>query len=884
MRVAHVERLFRICIFFFVVIFSDDALRVDGAVEIENAMRYVCVYVCFLFQISGFSRPGQSARAVTRRVLLRCDQRKTDNETNMNHSLHYTPTRTHHRARECAQRVYDARRSINPRDVMLTTTMRRGARRVRRVVTISHLHLHRPATFTTTSDAPSTTSSTTMHAQRQPSRTSWATDTELSAVNEAVRGERLMQARRATSGLGASASNVSTGVSSSSSSSSIAPWCRELRYDVAAFEAWFARRPLLVLRRALVVGLELGFVGASVAAKAGERRKRAKRFTETLTRLGPAYIKLGQVMSTRADVFPVEYVEELAKLQDALPPADLASSVETLERELGISVDFFESFDPRPVAAASLAQVYRATLPGGHDVAIKLQRPGLAELVALDAVILRRFVGVVGKWRNFKSDVVGIVDELVGRIFEEMDYTREADNCRRFRTMYAADGDAGVGLAGYVYAPRVVDSLSTPSVLTMEWVDGLRLTDLSLMQARGIVPNEVLDRGLRASLHQLLSSGFMHTDPHPGNLIVAENGGLTYLDFGMTVEVPVETRRAMVRGLIGFVNRDARGLVDDLQTMDFLPPHVDKVAAEEALRSVFAGESATKVRDSMDFMGVVSQLSTALMKHGFRLPPYFSRILRALAALEGTATTIDPSFRVVERSYPFVLSRVLSDRSPEMRESLRRLLLSDDGSIRYKRLIRLVRAYGVETTPLASGEESSSKSRRRECVDKLMLGISELFTGTKDAKDGESEARRATMVAMEDAVNFLLSDRGEATRTKLIEDAVSALESLLDEKRSADGGGVSDDDSLTLYSALSAVKSTTSALADNPDLWIPVIGRAAIKPETASALCHSAGVAKSRLEILKSNRRAIGATPSTDVKELLRRVVHELTAPPKPPP
>lgn len=762
---------------------------------------------------------------------------------------------------------------------MLTTTMRRGARRFGRVVTISHSHSHRPATFTT-SDAPSS-STTTIHAQKRPLSTSWATDTELSAVNEAVRGERLMNARRATSGLGASTSNASTGVSSSSSS--IAPWSRELRYDVAAFEAWFARRPLLVLRRALVVGLELGFVGASVAAKAGERRKRAKRFTETLTRLGPAYIKLGQVMSTRADVFPVEYVEELAKLQDALPPADLASSVETLERELGISVDFFESFDPRPVAAASLAQVYRATLPGGHDVAIKLQRPGLAELVALDAVILRRFVGVVGKWRNFKSDVVGIVDELVGRIFEEMDYTREADNCRRFRTMYAADGDAGVGLAGYVYAPRVVDSLSTPSVLTMEWVDGLRLTDLSLMQARGIVPNEVLDRGLRASLHQLLSSGFMHTDPHPGNLIVAENGGLTYLDFGMTVEVPVETRRAMVRGLIGFVNRDARGLVDDLQTMDFLPPHVDKVAAEEALRSVFAGESATKVRDSMDFMGVVSQLSTALMKHGFRLPPYFSRILRALAALEGTATTIDPSFRVVERSYPFVLSRVLSDRSPEMRESLRRLLLSDDGSIRYKRLIRLVRAYGVETTPLASGEESSSKSRRRECVDKLMLGISELFTGAKDAKDGESEARRATMVAMEDAVNFLLSNRGEATRTKLIEDAVSALESLLDEKRSAEGG-VSDADSLTLDSALSAVKSTTSALADNPDLWIPVIGRAAIKPETASALCHSASVAKSRLDTLKSNRRAIGATPSTDVKELLRRIVHELTAPPKPPP
>ena len=121
------------------------------------------------------------------------------------------------------------------------------------------------------------------------------------------------------------------------------------------------------------------------------------------------------------------------------------------------------------------------------------------------------------------------------------------------------------------------------------------------------------------------------------------------------MEVPIETRRAMIRGLVGFVNRDARGLVDDLKAMDFLPSGVD-VAAQEALRRRLRGRERSKVRTSNDFMGVVSQLSTALMKHGFRLPPYFSRILRALAALEGTATTIDASFRVVDRSYPFVLS------------------------------------------------------------------------------------------------------------------------------------------------------------------------------------------------------------------------------------
>ena len=692
----------------------------------------------------------------------------------------------------------------------------------------------------------------------------WASEAELERVR-ALAAEARREGRRGSS----------AGASSSGRMAD-APWRAALRYDVEAFEAYFARRPLRVLARAAVVAYELGAIGLNVAAQAGERRRRARALTETLARLGPAYIKLGQVMSTRADVFPVEYVEELAKLQDALAPSDARTSLEALERELGVSIDFFEKFHETPVAAASLAQVYRATLPGGYDVAIKLQRPGLAELVALDAVILRRFAGFVGYWRNFKSDVVGIVDELVGRIFEEMDYNREAASCERFRTMYASNGDAGVGLSGLVYAPRVVDFLSTQTVLTMEWVEGLRLTDVSLMRERGIAPNEVLDRGLRASLHQLLTSGFMHTDPHPGNLIVAENGGLTYLDFGMTVEVPIETRRAMVRGLIGFVNRDARGLVDDLTIMNFLPSHVNRAEAEEALRSVFAGESATKVRNSNDFMGVVSQLSTALMKHGFRLPPYFSRILRALAALEGTATTIDPAFRVVDRSYPFVLSRVLSDRSPEMRDSLRRLLLADDGSIRYQRLIRLIRAYGVESTPMATSAESARSDCRR-AFEKAMAGFTELAMGEKESPSAEEEARKATKTAMQDALRFLLSERGESTRERLIDDVVKALESLLEEERAGSAAA----ESFNIDDALSAAKSAVVALGDNPDLWIPVLGRAAAEPETLVALRSSARVAGDRIRTLRNNRRAQGHAPCEDAKEVARKIIHALSAPPR---
>ncbi|EEH53227.1 uncharacterized protein MICPUCDRAFT_21638, partial [Micromonas pusilla CCMP1545] len=461
--------------------------------------------------------------------------------------------------------------------------------------------------------------------------------------------------------------------------------------------------------------------------------ERAQRMRRHFVALGPVFVKLGQVLSTRADLLPAVYCVELAKLQDALPPASAEHAVELIRRELGADpAAFFESFSPEPVAAASLAQVHRATLrsrdrdrgedggcidegsgsgprPPPIEVAVKLQRPGLAASVALDATILRGAARVARRFVKLRSDVVGIVDELIGRIYDELDYRREAESLRRFHDTKTRGG----GLEGLVRAPLVLDELSTGAVLTMEWIDGARLTDVARLATAGVTPAALLDRGVRCSLHQLLETGFMHSDPHPGNLVVSERGELVYLDFGMVVEVPPRARRAMIRGLVGFVNRDASGVVSDLIELDFLPRDVDATAGAEALRVVFedaaaatetkpdpdpAGRSRTqtplnRVRGADDFLGVVSQLSAALSTRGFRLPPYFARILRALAALEGTATTIDRDFKVIERAYPYVLARVLADRSPEARESLRRLVLEPDGrSVRWSRVSRLARA------------------------------------------------------------------------------------------------------------------------------------------------------------------------------------------------
>ena len=699
----------------------------------------------------------------------------------------------------------------------------------------------------------------------------WDDETHTAAIRERIRAVRASYAGddRVASSSTASTSMASSPMTASSSSfgyGAVPPWNRPDRgavYDPAAFDQYFARRPLKVMYRFAEVTARLSDVGLRVYLKRGTIEERAGRMRRHFTELGPAFVKLGQVLSTRADLLPASYCEQLGQLQDNLPPASREHAIALLARELNAPPEvFFERIPDVPVAAASLAQVYRArTKHGGLDVAVKLQRPGLAAAVALDATILRMLARITRRFVRLRSDVVGIVDELVGRIFDEMDYRSEANAIARFRRDYAVGGGSGVGLEGMVRAPAVLSELSTSSVLVMEWIDGSRLSDADAVMKAGLTPGHILERGVRCSLHQLLTTGFMHSDPHPGNLLVSPDGVLVYLDFGMVVEVSPRVRRAMIRGLVGFVNRDADGLVRDLTTLDFLPCDVDHAAASDALRKVFEASSSASadggneeavtlpsgsaVRGTNDFLGVVSQLSAALLTHDFRLPPYFARILRALAALEGTATGIDREFKVIERAYPYVLAQLLADNDPEMRDILRRLVLEPCGtSVRWHRVRRLLNAYvssgGGSSTSRGTYAEGAPGStpfggcRATETAAGLAAGARAVLFGAHRGP-GTREEDDDAVKQVKDAVEYVMSPSGASLRVTLVRDFLDAMDSyleVLEESGGSGGGGDSKGELFLGAEDLEKLAETgRSVYLRAPEAWAPVVVNAVARKE-----------------------------------------------------
>ena len=464
-----------------------------------------------------------------------------------------------------------------------------------------------------------------------------------------------------------------------------------LKYDPEAIAEFYSSQPLKVFARFIsiffpIISFALGvFVDKQTNRSKKNIDKRATQLRKMLTKLGPAYIKIGQALSTRPDLVPPQFLEELAELQDNIPAFSNEVAYQFIEEELGDKPEvIYAEISELPIAAASLGQVYKGKLWSGETVAIKVQRPGLANSIALDLHIMRSLCGwAQNNFKQIHSDLVSITDEFAERIFEEMDYENEGRNAEKFAELYGSMQD--------IYVPRIYWPYTGRRVLTMEWITGTKLTNLEAVAAQGINATYLVEVGVQCSLRQLLEHGFFHADPHPGNLLAMPNGKLAYLDFGMMSQVKPYQRYGLVEAIVHLVNRDFDGLARDYVKLEFLKPDVDLAPIIPAFADVFNrsfGESGTNVAD-LDFKSVTDQLSGVMYEFPFQVPAYYALIIRSLVTLEGIAISVDPGFKVLSKAYPYVAKRLLTDPAPDLRNSLKELLFKD-GSFRWNRLENLL--------------------------------------------------------------------------------------------------------------------------------------------------------------------------------------------------
>ncbi len=457
----------------------------------------------------------------------------------------------------------------------------------------------------------------------------------------------------------------------------------------AYFNAW-ARD--LLLRRALdrLIRLVRFFVyrGGAEGTNAKERQleRQGVWLKEHLIKLGPTFIKIGQSLGTRADLLPLAYIKELALLQDQVPPFSNEEAFARIESELGRTVaEAYAEIDTEPVASASLGQVYRARMHTGEEVAVKVQRPHLREIVGRDVAVLGRITRMLARFPSVSenADWEGMLHEFRETIGEEMDYAREAANADRFRENFRA--------WRAVRVPRIHWTHTTPRVLTMEFIRGTKVTDLEGLKARRISPMKVNRLLVRAYLKQLLEDGFFHADPHPGNLLVMDSGHLAFFDFGMVGRITPRLQSQMIDAFFHVVGRDTEGLAQDLINLNFLKPGVDTERVRPVVEGLFRHYLNLKLGD-VNFKELTYDLAEVMYEYPFRLPANFTYIIRALMTLEGIGIVTDPGFSFFDTAKPFAKEFMLRREGKQFRRLiLDKLTGREDGRVNWSKMWKLAK-------------------------------------------------------------------------------------------------------------------------------------------------------------------------------------------------
>jgi predicted unusual protein kinase regulating ubiquinone biosynthesis (AarF/ABC1/UbiB family) len=356
-------------------------------------------------------------------------------------------------------------------------------------------------------------------------------------------------------------------------------------------------------------------------------KKHAKKALKVFIELGPSYIKLGQWLSSRADLLPLPYLEELAKLQDKVPPAEFSKVKPIIESELGKLENIFESFNTSALLGASLGQVYLAKY-NNRDVIIKISRPNIEEVIENDIYILKKILPLATRFidPNLAFSAEGMLSQFIETVYEEMDYRIEADNLVTIKRNLADDNS--------VIIPNVIQDRTSKHVLTMEYIPGIKITDIATLDAMGIDRSMLVTRVHRLFFKMLLRHNIFHADPHPGNISVADNGSIILYDFGMVGRLDNKTRLRLIRLYLGMIDKDPPRTVNILMELGTLEPTVNRYVVEKAIELSIQSLYGKEV-DKMEVKALTDLANKTMSRFPFRLPKNLALYMRMASIIEG---------------------------------------------------------------------------------------------------------------------------------------------------------------------------------------------------------------------------------------------------------
>jgi len=573
-----------------------------------------------------------------------------------------------------------------------------------------------------------------------------------------------------------------------------------LYYDPNLLKEFFDKRPNAVLNRLVqIVTVGSGFMTNILLDTIFQRTRnnpdlevqRVSELRDVITSLGPFFIKIGQALSIRPDVLSPRSMVELQKLCDKVPSYDSVTAFQTIEDELGVTMEeLFDDITPEPVAAASLGQVYKAKLKSNGDiVAVKVQRPFVLETVSLDLYLVRQ-IGLFA--RNFpylvdRLDVVSLLDEFAYRFYQELDYNIECDNGVKIKEQMA--------VLDNVVIPKNYPEVTSRRVHVAEWIEGEKLSQSTADDVGALV-----NLGVITYLTQLLEYGFFHADPHPGNMMRTTEGKLAILDFGLMTEVTDNQKYGMIEAIAHLINRDYSEIGQDFINLDFIPQNTDVRPIVPALTKVFDVALAGGGAKSINFQELAADLAQITFEYPFRIPPYFALVIRAISVLEGIALVGNPDFAIIDEAYPYIARRLMTDKSPRLRSALKYMVYGREGQFDAEKVIDLLQALEKFTAVKDEGDGSAFKvdgvrgtksvgkagdfagSQQVDVSDRASVEKYQL-TGSNTNDDTLAGSIRESLRSNNDdertvreALRFFFSPEGDVFREFLLEEIVTVVD------------------------------------------------------------------------------------------------------------